>query len=484
MLAIKAALAGALELKNILQNQALPTFLAEQVAGLNVPTALLSQLVDAFKDNSAGLLRDGNFIRAGFDANLDTLINIRDHSRRLIDDLKNQYAASTGIANLKIIYNNMLGYFIEVTAQNAKKLPENFIHRQTMANAMRFSTPELNEIQTKILTAAADALKIEQQIFADVAAQIVTSADSILQTANAISWLDFAASLAALALGSKYVRPVVDDSNAFEITSGRHPVVELTCNFTANSCNLTGQKIWLLTGPNMAGKSTFLRQNVLIALLAQIGSFVPAEAAHIGCVDKIFSRVGASDNLARGQSTFMVEMLETAQILNEATQKSLVILDEIGRGTSTYDGLSIAWAVLEHLHNSIKCRAIFATHYHELTQLVLPRINLHAMKVREWKGDIVFLHEVGAGAAEKSYGIHVAKLAGLPPEVVRRAGEVLKGLEQKSKAALELPLFATQPEPEKPIENEALALLAATDPNTLSPKDALDLIYKLKYINN
>ena len=396
----------------------------------------------------------------------------------------------------------MLGYFIEVTATHRDKVPASFVQRQSMANATRYSTAELAQLETQIASAADRALALELEQFEKLVAQILAVADSIATTAKALARFDVAAGLAELANDERYTRPEIDDGVGFAIEGGRHPVVEQALKreqspFIANDSDLSErQRLWLLTGPNMAGKSTFLRQNALITVLAQAGSFVPADRALIGTVDRLFSRVGAADELARGRSTFMVEMVETAAILNQATPKSLVILDEIGRGTATYDGLSIAWAVVEYLHEACRSRGLFATHYHELTALAakLDRLACRSMKVKEWRGDVVFLHEVGEGAADRSYGIHVARLAGLPPAVLDRAEEVLKRLEQgEAKAAPavladDLPLFqaAAKRAPEQSAAHECdqpspvEAMLEMVDPDELTAKQALDLVYRLR----
>ena len=373
-----------------------------------------------------------------------------------------------------------------------------FIHRQSVLNAARFTTIELSELENKIRGAADKALAIELEIFNNLTQEVMIASNDILRTAKALGELDVGAALADLALEKHYCRPLVDDSLEFDIVNGRHPVVEFAIErehsgtFVGNSCKLgEGNAIWLLTGPNMAGKSTFLRQNAIIAVMAQMGSFVPCDKAHIGVIDKIFSRVGASDDLARGRSTFMVEMVETASILNQADERSFVILDEIGRGTATFDGLSIAWAVVEHLHEVNRCRALFATHYHELTSLVskLPRMSLHCMKIKEFKDDVIFMHEVIEGAADRSYGIHVAKLAGLPKVVVKRSEQVLDSLENSGKSrnivrlADDLPLFASVREKEEnEIEKQAPALQALENlnPDDLTPKAALEKLYELK----
>jgi DNA mismatch repair protein MutS len=419
----------------------------------------------------------------------------------LIASLQARYAGETGIKSLKIRHNNILGYFIEVGAQHAPQLqadPASYRHRQTVANAMRFTTPELATLEQRIAAAAERAIAIETGIFEALAAAVLEAGPAIATIATAAAALDVAAALAELAERRRYVRPIVDSSTSFKIEGGRHPVVEAVLEdqalgaFIANDCDLSsdGKRLWLLTGPNMAGKSTFLRQNALIVILAQMGSFVPARRAHIGAVDRLFSRVGAADDLARGRSTFMVEMVETAAILNQATARSFVILDEIGRGTATFDGLSIAWAVVEHLHEQNRCRTLFATHYHELTALAarLPHLANATVKVREWQGEVIFLHEVVPGAADRSYGIQVARLAGLPPQVTARAAEVLGLLEKSDQSAAhrvladDLPLFsAARPQAAiGPGPSEVERKLAAIAPDDLSPREALAALYDLK----
>ncbi len=445
--------------------------------------------------------RDGGFIALGYAPELDELRTLRDESRRLIADLQGRYAAETGIATLKIRHNNVLGYYIEIKPTHADKLPGgpegDFIHRQTMASAMRYTTVELSELEQQISSAADKALAVELRLFDDLVGEVNGRAEEIALAARAMADLDVAAGLAELAVAARWQRPLVDGSAVFEVVGGRHPVVAEALaesqegSFVANDCRLAeDNRIWLVTGPNMAGKSTFLRQNALIAVLAQMGAFVPAERAHIGVVDRLFSRVGAADDLARGRSTFMVEMVETAVILNQATGRSLVILDEIGRGTATFDGLSIAWACVEHLHEVNGCRALFATHYHELTSLAakLPALSCHTMRVKEWQGKVVFLHEVAPGTADRSYGVHVAELAGLPGPVIARAREVLTSLEQGEQAGAlarlidELPLFAAAPaRAAKPAEpSDVEARLGEIHPDELTPRQALELLYELK----
>jgi DNA mismatch repair protein MutS len=338
---------------------------------------------------------------------------------------------------------------------------------------------------------------LELELFADLVGEVLARIEEIARAANALAGLDVATSLALLAAERRFCRPVLEDSTAFDIKGGRHPVVEASIEggFVANDCNLENtQRLWLITGPNMAGKSTFLRQNAVIAILAQMGSFVPADAARIGIVDRLFSRVGAADDLARGRSTFMVEMVETAAILNQSGPRALVILDEIGRGTATYDGLSIAWAVVEHLHETNRCRALFATHYHELTALTskLPSLSCHCMRVKEWQGDVVFLHEVAKGAADRSYGIHVARLAGLPAAVLSRAETVLHTLEKSGagqntrKLADDLPLFSVLKAPPAPAPrgpSEVELAVADLNPDEMTPREALDALYRLKTLS-
>ena len=463
---------------------------------------LVDQLIRALAVELPLLIRDGGFIASGYAPELDRVRTLRDESRRLIAGLQARYVTETGVSALKIKHNNVLGYFIEVTSAHGEKLigRENFIHRQTMANAVRFSTVELGELERDLSQAADKAVALEQEYFKELVEAILAEAAAISLAAAALARLDVATALAELAVERRYCRPEVDASVAFEVRGGRHPVVEALnpgdSGFVPNDCVLEdAQRLWLITGPNMAGKSTFLRQNALIALMAQAGSFVPADAAHIGVADRLFSRVGAADDLARGRSTFMVEMVETATILNQATDRSLVILDEIGRGTATFDGLSIAWATVEHLHEISRARALFATHYHELTGLeaTLGSLSCHKMRIKEWNGDVVFLHTVVAGAADRSYGIHVAKLAGLPPSVVARAEEVLKLLEQSEASGIvaslaeELPLFQAMMPARPQVQQQVSPLearLSEIRPDDLTPREALDLIYELMSLRN
>ena len=507
--AIREGLLAAQELAGQLGDlEALPEELGEAAAALRRPDpSIAGELANALADELPAFRRDGGFVRAGYDQALDETRALRDESRRVVAALQARYADETQVRALKIRHNNVLGYFVEVTAQHgdrlmAAPLNQSFIHRQTLAGQVRFTTTELGELEAKIASAADRALGIEFEIFDALTARVTAIAEDIKAAAQALATLDVAAALATLAAEQRYVRPQVDRSLAFAIDGGRHPVVEqaLAAPFVANDCDLsppadkTSGRIYLVTGPNMAGKSTYLRQNALIAVLAQMGSFVPARSARIGVLDRLFSRVGAADDLARGRSTFMVEMVETAAILNQASGRSLVILDEIGRGTATFDGLSIAWATVEHLHETNRCRTLFATHFHELTALAskLDRLTNVTVRVKEWQGDVVFLHEVVAGAADRSYGIAVAKLAGLPAAVIERAKLILAELEAEDRTSHarrlidDLPLFAAsaRPSPGPPTLDEAgnlvIAALAALNPDEMSPRQAIEALYALK----
>ncbi len=512
---IGAAAEIAARLTALAQNDSsLPRDIAHAVTALRRPDgAIAAELTKALADELPLFRRDGGFVRSDYEPALDEARALRDESRRVIAALQVRYAETTGIRSLKIRHNNVLGYFVDVTAQHGEKLlsaPLNasFIHRQTLAGQVRFTTTELGELEAKIANAADRALALEFEIFDRLAVTVTAATAAIKDAAEALALIDVAVALAALAVERDYVRPEVDGSLAFVIAGGRHPVVEQALAkdggpFVANDCDLSppadadpgtlAGRIWLVTGPNMAGKSTFLRQNALIVVLAQMGSFVPARHAHIGVVDRLFSRVGAADDLARGHSTFMVEMVETAAILNQAGERALVILDEIGRGTSTFDGLSIAWATIEHLHESNRCRTLFATHFHEMTALAAKLTRLHnaTMRVKEWQGDVVFLHEVVAGAADRSYGIQVAKLAGLPPSVIERAKLVLAQIEAEDRTSParklidDLPLFAAaRPAATAPPRDAALTalvdMLAALHPDEMAPRDALEALYALK----
>jgi len=504
--ALRDGLAQAGAIAERLLDSDLPGIVAEARADCLGHETLRDMLDAALVAEPPVQARDGGFIAPGHDDDLDAARKLRDEGRGVIATLQADYITDTGVQSLKIKHNNVLGYFIETTATHAQKmlsppLSERFIHRQTTANAVRFTTLDLSDLETRILNAGTRALEIEMALFRRLREAVLEENDRIGQAARALAELDVQSALATRASEGDWCRPTIHDDRRFNIVAGRHPVVESALSrtgapFVANDCALDpegdGAAITLLTGPNMAGKSTWLRQNALIAILAQTGSYVPAETAEIGLVSQVFSRVGASDDLARGRSTFMVEMVETAAILNQADDRALVILDEIGRGTATYDGLSIAWATVEHLHEANRCRALFATHYHELTALAekLTGLTNATMTVREWEGEVIFLHEVRAGAADRSYGVQVAKLAGLPQSVVERAQSVLEALEkgeregpERSTLIDDLPLFSVKPQaaptPKKglhPVE----ARLADIHPDTLSPREALDLVYTLK----
>ncbi len=487
-----------------------PADIAAAMQSLRRPSCdLARELGDALSESLPLMKREGGFVREGYESALDEARKLRDDSRLVVAAMQARYAEETDVKTLKIRHNNVLGYFVEVTAQHGDRLmsaPLNatFIHRQTLAGQVRFTTSELGEIEARIANAGDRALGLELEIFDRLAEMAIQNGDELRNAAHAFAQLDVAASLAKLAIDENYTRPDVDNSLSFAVEGGRHPVVEQALKraghpFIANACDLspipsqTSGQIWLLTGPNMAGKSTFLRQNALIALMAQTGSFVPARRARIGIIDRLFSRVGAADDLARGRSTFMVEMVETAIILNQASERALVILDEIGRGTATFDGLSIAWATIEHLHEANKCRGLFATHYHELTALSakLPRLFNATVRVKEWHGEVVFLHEVLPGAADRSYGIQVAKLAGLPPSVIARAKSVLAKLEAQDRGSTvrrlvdDLPLFAVPAraagESAPPSETvQLIEALKSLHPDEMSPREALEALYALK----
>ncbi|MFN3584421.1 DNA mismatch repair protein MutS [Phenylobacterium sp.] len=484
---------------------ALPEEIAQALAALDLGrtpelSAFRDLLAEGLGPDLPALSRDGGFVAAGVRPELDQARALRDDSRRVIAGLEARLAAESGVA-LRIRHNAVLGYFVECTAKAAEPLmapPLNatFIHRQTLANQMRFTTVELAELDARIAQAAERALAIEVETFEAWREAACAVAAPIQAAAEAAARLDVASGLAEWADDVGATRPVVDRSTAFEAEAARHPVVEAAVRrageaFTPNDCRLDGQgvsgaRLSIVTGPNMAGKSTFLRQNALLAVLAQAGCFVPAKRLRIGVVDRLFSRVGAGDDLARGRSTFMLEMVETAAILTQATPRSLVILDEIGRGTATYDGLAIAWACIEHLHETSRCRALFATHYHELAVLEdrLAYVANLSLRAKEWNGDLIFLHEAGPGPADRSYGVQVAKLAGVPPAVVARARQVLERLEREAGAPAhleDLPLFAAVAEPEarfgpSPVEEA----LRALDPDGMSPREAMDALYRLK----
>ena len=509
---IRDGLSLSAEIQMCFQIHTLPEGIQNVLGDFGEHGDLVQLLTDALEIDLPIHIRDGGFIAKGFSQPFDDLRELRDESRHLIARLQVNYINVSGVQNLKIKHNNVIGYFVEVSLRNEKLMLASpngiFIHRQTMKNAVRYTTVELSELEGKIASAADKLLAKELELYDRLANSVLSQAEEIALVASALARLDVTAALANLAIEQGYSRPLINEGLDFEIYNGRHPIVEravleenesdaaasAAVSFVANDCSLSGVgKIWLLTGPNMAGKSTFLRQNALIVVLAQMGSYVPAERVQLGVVDKLFSRVGAADDLARGRSTFMVEMVETAAILSQATKRSFVILDEIGRGTATFDGLSIAWAVVEYLYEINKSRALFATHYHELTQLEtkLDGLSCHMMRVKEWDGNVIFLHEVAPGAADQSYGIHVGKLAGLPDSVVSRARQVLTSMGEGNKTTdaafltTDLPLFPVESDTKLKVKSEKSAVELELDkilPDELSPKEALEIIYKLKDI--
>ena len=479
-----------------------PALLDALLPALDGHGALVDTLFRALVPSPPTEATNGGYIADGYDAALDELRRLAGDGRRAIAALEARYRDETGIAALKIRHNGVLGYHVEVPARHADALMaagSGFTHRQTLAGVVRFNSVDLHEQASRVAQAGGHALAAEAAHFEDLVAQVIARRDDIAHAAESLARIDVATALAERAVEGGWTRPVFTDEPCLDIAGGRHPVVEAALGkdgtvFVANDCSLgAGDRLWLVTGPNMGGKSTFLRQNALIVILAQAGGFVPARAATLGLVDRLFSRVGASDNLARGRSTFMVEMIETAAILAQATARSFVILDEVGRGTSTYDGLAIAWAVVEAIHDVNACRCLFATHYHELTRLAerLDALSLHHVRAREWNGDLVLLHELAEGPADRSYGLAVARLAGLPAPVLSRAKSVLAKLEAGKAqtggiaAGLDdLPLFAATlvPEPEKaadPLREQ----LEAIDADSLSPREALDLVYALKQLS-
>ncbi|MBV1831745.1 DNA mismatch repair protein MutS [Komagataeibacter melomenusus] len=494
--AIRLALRVAREIGQTLNQQAdLPPLLALAVGNLDRAHDLQALLERALSENPPARMDEGGTIATGYDAELDAQRELRDGSKRIIAALQKEYAEEFGIANLKIRHHAQLGYVIEVPAAAATRLRgrEDLIMRQGTASSSRFATERLASLDQQIAQAAENAALRERHLFTQVVGHILDEA-ALPDMAASLAVIDIVQSCAVLAGGGAWCCPAVGDDTSFIIRAGRHPVVEAALprntRFTPNDCDLEpDHRIMLLTGPNMAGKSTFLRQAALAVILAQAGLPVAAASMRLGVVDRLFSRVGAADDLARGRSTFMVEMTETAAILNQAGPRSLVVVDEIGRGTSTLDGLAIAWAVLETLHSTLRCRAIFATHFHELAELAntMPRLTPHTMSVREWKGQVIFQHEVVPGSARRSWGVHVARLAGVPEPVVRRAGRLLGMLEkERGRQAPPLPLFEQQAEvaqdtpAQAAVPPAALDMLETLDPDALSPRTALEMLYKLK----
>jgi DNA mismatch repair protein MutS len=481
-----------------------PPLLMQLLPALDGHGALVDSLSRALVPSPPTETANGGYIADGYDPALDELRRMAGDGRRAIAALEAKYREQTGIASLKIRHNGVLGYHVEVPARAADPLMQpdsGFTHRQTLAGVVRFNSIDLHEQAGRVSQTGAHALVAEAEHLEDLIESTLARKSEIALAADALARLDVAAALAERAAEGGWQRPhfLPEDGEGpcLEIIGGRHPVVEDALRregqpFVANDCRLSASdRLWLVTGPNMGGKSTFLRQNALIVILAQAGAYVPAQSATLTLVDRLFSRVGASDNLARGRSTFMVEMVETAAILAQATERSFVILDEVGRGTSTYDGLALAWAVVEAVHEVNRCRCLFATHYHELTRLAetLSALSLHHVRAREWKGDLVLLHELAQGPADRSYGLAVARLAGLPPTVLKRAKDVLTRLEAgKAKtggiaAGLDdLPLFAAAAAQEEEKLDPVRAALHAIDADALSPREALEQLYQLKQL--
>ena len=465
--------------------------LNEISSNLTIDTSFIKELDLAISESPPLFARDGNFIKKGFSNELDEIKLIRDNSKEKILSLQAKYINQTGVQSLKIKFNNVLGYHLEVRKNHETKLleQEEFIHRQGTAQASRFTTAELVSIESKLTDARSKSLNIELEIYESLVKNCLQRSEKLLSIFQGISSLDVAIGFAELAHKWNYSRPEISNECIFNVVAGRHPVIEQILNkekdasFISNNCNLSDQKIWLITGPNMGGKSTFLRQNAIINIMAQMGSFVPAEKATIGISDRIFSRVGSGDDLSRGQSTFMVEMIETASILNHATEKSFVILDEIGRGTSTWDGLSLAWSIIEKLHNDINCKTLFATHYYELTTLErsLKKLSLKTLEAKEYNDEIIFLYNLVNGSANKSYGLEVAKLAGVPFDVIKRAKDILKNLESDYKIDDKLPLFNQTKE--KEAVTKVSKKLNEIVPDSVSPIQALEILYELKRLN-
>ncbi|MCX7683510.1 MAG: DNA mismatch repair protein MutS, partial [Anaerolineae bacterium] len=462
-----------------------------QGRGLDPCRDVATLIASAIVDDPPASLSAGGVIRPGFSTELDGIVNAAQEAKEWIAGLEKRERERTGIKNLKVGYNKVFGYYLEVTRANLNAVPADYIRKQTLVNAERFITPELKEYESLILHAEERQAEVEARLFHEVCQQIAAQGTRLLHTARTLARIDVAAALAEVAVRNRYVRPVISEDDTLEIIAGRHPVVEQTLQgepFVPNDLRLNKEeRILIITGPNMAGKSVFIRQNALIVLMAQTGSFVPADRAHIGIVDRIFTRIGAQDEVASGQSTFMVEMVETANILNHATPRSLLILDEIGRGTSTYDGLSIAWAVVEYLHNhpERRARTLFATHYHELIELAdrLPAVRNYNLAVVEEGNRIIFLHKVVPGGADRSYGIHVAQLAGVPRPVISRAEELLKRLESGE--------FRPGTPPQQPYqpllfvqEHPVIEELRALDLNSMTPLEALNKLYEFQRMVN
>jgi DNA mismatch repair protein MutS len=484
LIAMRTTLENLPEIKVLLEENKAP--LQNIMKGLHLCSGELSLIQAAINDEPPATLQTVGVIRSGFSPELDNIVESSRHARQWIANLESVERKRTGIKNLKVGYNKVFGYYLEITNANSQQAPSDYIRKQTLVNAERYITPEMKEYETLVLNAEDRMHEIESRVFRDVCSQLAAGCSYLLKTARSLAELDCIAALAETAATNGYVRPSLVDDTSLDIRDGRHPVVEhylRETRFVPNDSIFDpGEIVRIITGPNMSGKSTFLRQVALIVLMAQMGSFVPAASANIGLVDRIFTRIGAQDEIHTGQSTFMVEMIETANILNHASQRSLLILDEIGRGTSTYDGVSIAWATVEYVHNhpGLRARTLFATHYHELTQLsdLLPGVRNFNVAVTESDGQVVFLHKIVPGGADRSYGIHVAQLAGIPRPVIQRASQILQQLESSSGTATNINPIASAQLALFPETNPLLEELGELDINTLSPIEALNKLYE------
>ena len=468
--------------------------LVRQIGELDPVTEVASLIGQALVEDPPLALREGGLIATGYHTELDELHSIKQDARTWIAEYQARLATETGIDSLKVGYNRVFGYYVEVTHAHTAKVPDSFIRRQTLKNAERYITPELKEFEEKALSADERIKDLEYDLFLEVRAQAATALARIQDTARALAILDVLVALSEVAREQRYVRPTIDDSLELQVVAGRHPVLEQTeRNFVPNDTQIeSNHPIHILTGPNMAGKSTYIRQVALIVLMAQTGSFVPAETAHIGLVDRIFTRIGSADELSKGNSTFMVEMNETANILNHATERSLVVLDEVGRGTSTFDGVAIAWALTEHLRSEVSARTLFATHYHELTDLarIYPEVVNYQVAVRDEGSRIIFLHRITAGGTDRSYGIHVAQLAGIPQDVITRATEILERLEKDAPD----PTGRKNPEPRRvtpkvrkrqqsllfDLYDSTLDALRDLDLDQMTPEEALSALRRIQ----
>jgi DNA mismatch repair protein MutS len=492
LIALRDSLQVVSEIIPLLQEMAAEGSIPLPIDAVDPCTEVITLISQAIVPEPPATLSAGGVIAPGFSSELDSVVNASRKAKEWVAGLERHERKRTGIKSLKVGYNKVFGYYIEVTKANLSKVPDDYVRKQTLVNAERFITPELKEHESLILNAEERRAELEGQIYRQVCEQVAAAASRMLSTAHALAELDVYAALAEVTQRNRYMRPTLNESDTIHIVNGRHPVVELTLHeepFVPNDTQLSPQEaILVITGPNMSGKSTYLRQVALIVLMAQIGSFVPADVAEIGLVDRIFTRVGAQDEISAGQSTFMVEMVETANILNHATDRSLLVLDEIGRGTSTYDGISIAWAVVEYIHNHprLQSKTLFATHYHELTELArfLPRVGNYNVAVAEEGDRVVFLHKIVPGGADRSYGIHVAQLAGLPKTVIRRAEEILKNLEE------EVQRSPTGAVPRRVTQVQQLSFLSASHPvleelkaldiTSMSPLEAINKLYELQ----